>query len=135
MLATLRPGLIIGNAPKPIKAGAACEPHQQCLELIIGMVRGQNSPGPERPRALSDRLVTCGPGRPFKTFALSSPCVDPNPQRLADHTPRLGKRPTVLRPCIGGGLQAVMDVNGVQRPVIRPMLGTILWTRLRPTRP
>jgi hypothetical protein len=82
--------------------------------LIIGVMRGQNSPGPERPRALSDCLVTCGPSRPFKTFAPSSPCVDSNPQRLADHTPRLGKRPTVLRPCIGGWLQAVMDVNGVQ---------------------
>jgi hypothetical protein len=114
MLTALRPGLIIENATKPIKAGAASEPHQQCLELVIGMMCRQNSPGPERPRALSDCLVACGPGRPFKTFALSLPCVDPNPQRLEDHTPRLGKRPTVLRPRVGGGLQAVMDVNGMQ---------------------
>jgi len=114
MLTALRPGLIIGNATKPIKAGAACEPQQQGLELIIGMVRRQNSPGPERPCALSDCFVARGPRRPFKTFALSLPCVDPNPQRLADYPPRLSKRPTVLRPRIGGGLQAVMDVNGVQ---------------------
>jgi hypothetical protein len=99
------------------------------------MVRGQNGPGPERPRAISDCFVARGPRRRFKTIALLLPCADANLQRLANHTTRLGKRPTVLRPRIGSGLQAVMDVNGVQRPVIRPMLGTILWTRLRPTRP
>jgi hypothetical protein len=114
MLPPLWPGLIIGNAPKPIKAGAACEPHQQGLELIIGMVCGQNSPRPERPRAISDCFVARGPRRRFKTFALSLPCADANLQRLANHTTRLGKRPTVLRPRICSWLQAVMDVNGVQ---------------------
>ena len=121
MLTTLRPGLIIGNAPKPIKAGAACEPHQQGLELVIGMVRSQNSSSPQHPRALSDRLVACGSCCRFETVLLSSPCADPNPQRLANDSPLLGERSTVIRPRIGGGLQSVMDMNGVQCPVIGPM--------------
>ena len=114
MLTALRPGLIIGNATKSIKASAASEPHEQGLELVIGMVRRQNSPGPERPCAISDCFVARGPRRRFKTIALSLPCADANLQRLANHTTRLGKRPTVLRPRLCRGLQAVMDVNGVQ---------------------
>jgi hypothetical protein len=77
------------------------------------MMRGQNRSRTKRLRVLCDCLVAGGPRRRFETVPLSLQCPDPNPQGLAGHPPCLGKRAAVVRPCIGSGLQAVMDVNSV----------------------
>jgi hypothetical protein len=84
------------------------------------MMRGQNRPSPKRLRVLRDCFVAGGPRRGLETVPPSSQGADPNPQGLEGHPPCLGKRSAVVRPCIGSGLQTVMDVNSVQYPLLGP---------------
>ncbi|GAB0074711.1 hypothetical protein TOC8171_01080 [Pseudomonas syringae] len=103
---TTKPALL-GHGRQTAHPGTAQQAEQQGFSLIVTVLAGQQYIALAQP--LGKRGVTRLSG------GLLDACtgLDLHPNRFKRHTQRLTNLATMLRPRVGNGLQAVMNVDGV----------------------
>ncbi len=98
---------LTGHGSQTAYTSAAQQTEQQGLGLIVTVLAGEQHIPLSQP--VSERGVTRLPG----SLLDARTRIDVYPNQLKCHTQRLTNLPTMFRPRIGCGLQAVMNMNGV----------------------
>ncbi|GGJ20638.1 hypothetical protein GCM10009085_13470 [Pseudomonas avellanae] len=98
---------LLGHGRQTAHTGTAQQAEQQGFRLIVTVLAGQQYIAFAQP--VSERGVTRLPSGLLQTCT----GLDRYPNQLKRHIQRLTNLTTMLRPRIGNGLQAVMNVDSV----------------------